>query len=212
VADPRAHPRLPARGRVRAAHARALTTSLGWRRYSPRATHRSTPPAPPARSSRAAGRWGSCSAGITPTPATARSARRFATGCRRICARPLRPGLRHAPLHLALPARRRAGGGARQSDRSRGHAHRLGRRRVQRLPGPDGRSVKPKGLLGTAYIAAMTQGRHQQPATAAAAQHVAQQPRLATKRGRKPLAARLVLRLRRAPRAPGRRATREPTS
>ena len=40
--------------------------------------------------------------------------------------RSVRPGLRRAPLHLAVPDRRRVGGGDRQPDRSRGHAHWLG--------------------------------------------------------------------------------------
>ena len=42
-------------------------------------------------------------------------------------------------LHLALPARRRVGGGDRQPDRARGHAPRLGPGRDRRLPRPDGR-------------------------------------------------------------------------
>ena len=57
--------------------------------------------------------------------------------------RSIRPGLRRAPLHLALPDRRRVGRGGRQPDRSRGDAHRLG-------PGPDGRLPRPDGRSGEA--------------------------------------------------------------
>ena len=57
---------------------------------------------------------------------------------------PARPGLRCAPLHLAVPDRRRVGRGDRQPDRARGHAHRLGSRRDRRLPRPDGRPRQAK--------------------------------------------------------------------
>jgi hypothetical protein len=48
------------------------------------------------------------------------------------------PGLRRAPLQLAVPDRRRVGGGDRQPDDARGHAHRLGPGPGVRLPWPDG--------------------------------------------------------------------------
>ena len=58
--------------------------------------------------------------------------------------RPIRPGLRRAALHLAVPARRRVGRGDRQPDHARGHAHRLGPGRDRRLPRPDGRLREAK--------------------------------------------------------------------
>jgi hypothetical protein len=68
------------------------------------------------------------SAPDTPRPPAGRSARR-----------PGRAGLRRAPVHLAVPDRRRVGGGDRQPDCARGHAHRLGARRAQGVPRRDGR-------------------------------------------------------------------------
>ncbi len=57
---------------------------------------------------------------------------------------PSRPGLRRAPLHLAVPARRRVGRGDRQPDHARGHAHRPGPGPDRRLPRPDGRPREAK--------------------------------------------------------------------
>ena len=51
---------------------------------------------------------------------------------------PSGPGLRRASLHLAVPARRRVGGGDRQPNHARSHAHRLGLGSDGRLPRPDG--------------------------------------------------------------------------
>jgi len=56
------------------------------------------------------GKLGSCSVGTTRTEATARSGRRSATGCRRICATAHPAGVRDGALHLAIRARRRVGG------------------------------------------------------------------------------------------------------
>src|SRR5262249_24553043 len=53
--------------------------------------------------------------------------------------RSLRPRLHGAPLHLALPTRRRVGGGDRQPDYARRNARRLDPRRDGRLPRPAGR-------------------------------------------------------------------------
>ena len=140
LADPRAHPRLPARGRVGAADAgrpgrlpaaRAAVAALRRRRAAPPRR---------ARCSRSAGSSARCSAWTGRRRAWARGCRRCATGCRRTCAT-RRPARTPAPaLHLAVPARRRVGGGDRQPDDARGDAPRLGRRpRTRRPPRPDGR-------------------------------------------------------------------------
>ena len=84
-----------------------------------------------------------------PRPAAGGSARR-----------PVRPGLRRAPLHLALPARRRVGGGDRQPDHARRHAPRLGPGRAGGYRGQMAVYVKPNGRLGTAYMAAIRPFRH----------------------------------------------------
>ena len=70
------------------------------------------------------------------------------------------PGLRRAPLHLAVPARRRVCRGDRQPDHARRHAHRLGPGRDRRLPRQMAVLVKPNGLFGTAYMAAIRPFRH----------------------------------------------------
>ena len=73
---------------------------------------------------------------------------------------PLRPGVRSAPLHLALPDRGRVGSGDRQPDHARGHAHRLGTGRDGGYRGQMAVLVKPNGLLGNAYMAAIRPFRH----------------------------------------------------
>ena len=135
VADPRAHPRLPARGRVGAAREReARTTSCGSCRDSPRAIPRSGPPAPSAHCSRSGGRRASCSAGTPRPPASGPGCRRSATGCRPTCSRRRRPGVPCASLRLAVPAGRRVGRGDREPDRPRSHARRPRRGRDGRPP------------------------------------------------------------------------------
>ena len=62
--------------------------------------------------------------------------------------RTVRPGVRGAPLHLALPARGRVGGRDRQPDHARGHARRLGLRRNGGYQGQMAVLVKPNGLSG----------------------------------------------------------------
>ena len=77
-----------------------------------------------------------------------------------ICGRPLRPELRRTALQLALSDRRRVGGGDRQPDRARGHARRLGAGPAGGYRGQMAILVKPNGLLGTAYMAAIAPFRH----------------------------------------------------
>ena len=99
--------------------------------------------APPARSLRSAGRWSYWlgppgrrrwrPGADAPRPVDGGSAR---------C--PIRPGLRRAPLHVALPARRRVGGGDRRPDRTSVPYTRLGSGPRRRLPQPDGRSGEAK--------------------------------------------------------------------
>ena len=74
--------------------------------------------------------------------------------------RSLRPRLRRPSLHLALSARRRVGGGDRESDYARRDPRRLGSGRDGRLPWRAGRLRKPNGLLGTGYMAAIRPFRH----------------------------------------------------
>jgi len=95
--------------------------------------------------------------GRRPRLGAADAARPVAGGSAR---RPIWPGLRGAPLHLALPARRRVGRGDRQPDSSRREAHRLGPRRDRRLPRPDGRLRQATRTAGNAYMAAIKPFRY----------------------------------------------------
>ncbi len=116
--------------------------------------------APPARSGRSAGRSASYSAGTSRTPASAPGCRRSATGCQRTCATSSRPRVREAPVQVALPARRRVGSGDRQPDHARGDAHRLGPDGAASYRGRMAVLVKPNGLFGNAYMAAIRPFRH----------------------------------------------------
>ena len=112
------------------------------------------------RSGRPGGRSGGCSLGPCGRrvwPGAADASRPPAGGSAN---RPSRPGVRRASVHLAVPDRRRVGGGDRQSDRSRSHAHRLGFDEEGRYRGELAVYVKPNGLLGTAYMAAIRPFRH----------------------------------------------------
>ena len=72
-----------------------------------------------------------------------------------------RAGARSAPVHAALHDRGRVGGGDRQPDDARGDAHRLDRRaETARSEAQMAVLVKPNGLLGDVYMAAIRPFRH----------------------------------------------------
>src|SRR5215211_1833398 len=139
LADSRAHPRLPARGRVGASGdgRRGRLPSTGAAvclgrsvskllRRGPHALRDPVGGRGAARLGRP-GRRPRLQGADAPRPVAGRSARR-----------PVRPGLRRPPFLLAVPARRRVGRRDRQPDHARSPAHRLD-------PGPDGRLPRPDG-------------------------------------------------------------------
>ena len=117
--------------------------------------------APPARSWRSGGSSGSCSAGTARTPASAPGCRRSATGCRRICATaPSGPDFDALPFtSLYLLDDEWAAEIANRTVHGVMHLGWV----------PDGTGgyrgqmavlVKPNGLFGTAYMAAIRPFRH----------------------------------------------------
>ena len=140
LANPRAHPRLPARRRVGAAWdgriGRVPTAGAGvcLRRPFARFLRPRTRALRDPLEARGAARLGR--PGHGPGLQGADAPRPVADGPAR---RPTGSGVRRAHIQVSVPDRRRVGGGDRQPHDARGHAHRPRPRHERRLPDPDGR-------------------------------------------------------------------------
>ena len=86
--------------------------------------------------------------------------RRSAIGCRRICETPHPARSSTRSLSPRSICSRRVGGGDRQPDRARGHAHRLGPGSGGGYRGQMAVYAKPNGRFGAAYMAAIRPFRH----------------------------------------------------